>query len=231
MTVLPDGHTDLYYLAYTNQQANYNQGSGSELRHTVGARLWGAPMPVEYNVEFIYQFGSFATGSIQAWSIASAARYNFSERPLKPRVGLRADVASGDRSANSSTLQSFNPLFPSGVYFNLANPVGPINMIDLHPVLDLTLTEKVTLTADWNFFWRESLGDGVYSLSGRLLRPAGNDLSRYIGSSPSLTLVWAASRHVTLLTSYVHVFPGPFIQESGPSLPTDYVTAWVTYKF
>jgi len=84
---------------------------------------------------------------------------------------------------------------------------------------------------DWNFFFRESLGDGIYSLNGRLVRPAGHDLSRYIGSTPSLALVWAASRHVTVLASYVHVFPGPFIEESPPSLATDYVTGWVTYKF
>lgn len=231
LALLPDGHADLYYLGYNNQQAEFNQGAGNELRHTLGTRLWGAPMPVEYNVECMFQFGKFGDGSIQAWSIASAARYNFSETPLKPRLGLRADVASGDRNASSSNLQSFNPLFPSGVYFNLANPVGPINMIDLHPILDLSLTEKVTLTADWNFFWRESLGDGIYSLSGRLLRPAGSDLSRYIGSTPSLTMIWAATRHATLLTSYVHVFPGPFIQESPPSLASDYFTAWWTYKF
>ncbi|MDB5385212.1 MAG: hypothetical protein JWM11_858 [Planctomycetaceae bacterium] len=231
LELLPDGHADLYYLGYTNGQAQFNQGAGNELRHTVGTRLWGAPMPVEYNIESMFQFGQYGSGSIQAWSIASAARYNFSYRPLKPRVGLRADIASGDRNANSSNLQSFNPLFPSGAYFNLANPVGPINMIDLHPTLDLTLSEKLSLSADWTFFWRESLGDGVYSLSGRLLRPAGSDLSRYIGSTPSLTMVWAASQHVTLLTSYVHVFPGPFIKESPPSLSSDYFTAWVTYKF
>ena len=228
---LPDGHVDLYYLGFTNSQASYNQIAGSELRHTIGTRVWGGPMPFEYNVECMFQFGQFGEGSIQAWSVASAARYNFSTTALKPRLGLRADIASGDRNSNSANLQSFNPLYPSGVYFNLANPVGPINMIDLHPTLDLSLTEKLTFTADWNFFWRESLGDGIYSLSGRLLRPAGNDLSRYIGNTPSMTLVWAASRHVTVLASYVHVFPGPFIQESPPDLPTDYVTGWVTYKF
>jgi hypothetical protein len=131
-------------LGYENQQAHFNQDTGYELRHTLGTRLWGAPMPVEYNVEFMFQFGKFGAGSIQAWSIASAARYNFSERPLKPRLGLRFDVASGDQNASSPNLQSFNPLFPSGAYFNLANPVGPINMIDLHPILDLRNDRRIT---------------------------------------------------------------------------------------
>ena len=104
-------------------------------------------------------------------------------------------------------------------------------MIDLHPILDLSLTDTLTLTADWNFFWRESLGDGIYTLGGQLLRPAGQGLARYVGSTPSLTTVWAASRHLTFLTSYVHVFPGEFMQQSPPSKPIDYFTAWLTYKF
>lgn len=231
LDLLPDGHTDLYYLGYLNEQAAFNQGAGQELRHTLGTRLWGAPMPFEYNVESMFQFGSFANGTIRAWSIASAARYNFSDLPMKPRVGLRADVASGDRDANADTLQSFNPLFPAGVYFNLANPVGPINIIDLHPNLDLAMTSKLHFSADWNFFWRENTNDGIYSLSGRLVRPAGNSLSRYIGSTPALTTVWNPTRHVTLLTGYVHVFPGAFIDQSPPSLATDYLTTWFTYKF
>jgi hypothetical protein len=229
--VLPDGHADLYYLGFENANASFNQVPGHELRHTLGTRLWGAPLPWEYNVELMYQFGTFNSGEIQAWSVASAARYNFSERPLKPRLGLRADVASGDKNRNSPNLQSFNPLFPSGIYFNLANPVGPINMIDLHPILDLTLSATISLTADWNFFWRESLGDGIYALSGALVRPAGPSRARYVGSSPSLTMIWAANRHITVLASYVHVFPGEFILQEPPSKPVDYFTTWLTYKF
>ena len=60
---------------------------------------------------------------------------------MSDRRGLRFDVASGDSNEQSPTLNTFNPLFPSGVYFNLANPVGPSNIIDLHPTLDLTLTD------------------------------------------------------------------------------------------
>ena len=36
----------------------------------------------------------------------------------------------------------------SGMYFNLLNPVGPLNMIDLHPTLDLYVGEKLTLSLD-----------------------------------------------------------------------------------
>jgi hypothetical protein len=224
-------NVDLYYLGYQNQHANFDQTPGAELRHSVGTRLWGRPMPWEYNLEYVYQFGTFAGGAISAWTAAHAARYTFETLPLRPRPGIRFDVASGNRDANGSGTQTFNPMFPSGAYFNLTGPFGPQNIIDLHPTLDLHLNSQLTLTADWNFFWRTSLDDGIYRLSGTLLASGQNSQARYIGSSPAVTLVWTPQRHVSVLLSYVHVFPGPFIQQATPGESIDYVTGWLTYKF
>jgi hypothetical protein len=230
LPLLPQGHVDLYYLGFENHDAVYVQGTGYELRNTLGTRLWGKPLPWEYNVEYDWQFGRFGTGNIEAWSAANAIRYNLSDSPLKPRLGLRFDVTSGDNNPNSPNLQTFNPLFPSGIYFNLLNPVGPYNMVDLHPTLDLYAGEKVTLSIDWDFYWRESLGDGVYTIGGAPLRP-GIAGPRYVGNSPAVTIVWNATRHLTLLASYVHFFPGPFFQDNPPDKNTDYFTVWLDYKF
>jgi hypothetical protein len=229
LAVLPDGHTDLYYLGFENDLAAYSQGTGRELRHSLGTRIWGRPMPWEYNGEYVWQFGSFGHGEIDAWTAANAIRYNFQGLPLSPRFGVRFDVASGDRNPRSPNLQTFNPLFPSGAYFNLANPIGPQNIIDLHPVLDLNFGEKVTLTADWNFFWRESLDDGIYSLAGVPIRPGTPSRASYIGSSPSVTAVWQVTRHTAILASYVHFFPGPYLQENPPAKAIDYVTVWIDF--
>ncbi|MDB5305949.1 MAG: hypothetical protein JWO38_151 [Gemmataceae bacterium] len=222
---------DVYYLGFENKQASFDQRSGYELRHSIGTRIWGRPKPLEYNLEYVYQFGTFGGGRISAWTAANAVRYTLEDLPLKPRPGVRFDVASGNRDAASPNLQTFNPLFPAGAYFNLAGPFGPLNIIDLHPTLDLTLTDKLTLSADWNFFWRESLGDGVYLLSGALLASGLKSGARYIGSSPAATVVWNPARHVTVLTSYVHVFPGPFLKDATPGKPVDFVTTWLTYRF
>jgi hypothetical protein len=227
---LPKGNVDLYYLGFQDEQADYVQGPGSELRHTVGARIWGNPLPWEYNLEYDWQFGTFNSGQIEAWSAANAVRYNFSDEPLKPRVGIRLDATSGDNDPNSENLQTFNPLFPSGVYFNLLNPVGPLNLIDLHPTVDLTLNDETKFGFDWDFYWRESLNDGAYRISGTPLRP-GIDGARYLGSSPAATLVWDPTRHITVLISYVHFFTGPFFESNLPDKSTDYFTTWVDYKF
>jgi hypothetical protein len=227
---LNQGNVDLYYLGFENKQALYVQGPGSELRHSLGTRLWGKPLPWEYNLEYVWQLGAFGPGTIEAWTVAHAVRYNFSDLPLKPRLGLRFDIASGDNNRSSPNLQTFSPLFPSGMYFNLLNPVGPLNMIDLHPTCDLYAGEKITLGLDCDFFWRESLGDGVYRISGTPLRP-GIGGGRFVGSSPAITVVWNATRHLSMLASYVHFFPGPFFKENPPDKATDYFTTWLNYEF
>jgi hypothetical protein len=230
LSLLSDGHTDLYYLGFENKDAVYVQGRGYELRNTLGMRLWGRPLPWEYNLEYDWQFGRFGSGNIDAWSAANAIRYNLSELPLRPRLGLRFDFTSGDHDPATGNLQTFNPLFPSGMYFNLLNPVGPLNMIDLHPTVDLYAGEKVTVSFDWDFFWRESLGDGVYRISGAPLR-TGTGGPRYVGNSPAVIVVWNATRHLSVLTSYVHFTPGAYFEANPPDKPTDYFTTWLDYKF
>ena len=103
--------------------------------------------------------------------------------------------------------------------------------IDLHPVLNLHPTEKVAMIADWDFFWRESLNDGLYTLAVTPLRTGQKSDERYVGSSPSLTLAWNPTRHITILTSYVHFFAGPFLKETPPGKDMDYFTTWTDYKF
>ncbi|SDZ17064.1 Alginate export [Nitrosomonas sp. Nm33] len=134
---LPDGHADLYYLGFENKQGVFAQGTAHEVRHTLGTRLWGQPLPWEYNVELIWQFGRFGAGNIEAWAVATNLHYNLSNLPLRPRLGLTVDITSGDRNPASANLQTYNPLFPTGAYFNLADLLGPSNFIHVHPSVDI----------------------------------------------------------------------------------------------
>jgi hypothetical protein len=231
LPILPDGHSDLYYLGYKNRKATFDQGVAHERRHSLGIRLWGRPLPWDYDFELISQFGRFRSDDIQAWAVASATHYTFDSLPLRPRLGLRADITSGDRNPNSANLQTFNPLFPTGAYYNLADTTGPQNLIHVHPVLDLHFGEQLTITTDWGFFWRQSLKDGVYRLSGSLLRTGQLSRERYVGSAPALTIAWTPTRHVTVVASYVRFFAGQFFKETPPGKDLDYFTTWIAYKF
>jgi hypothetical protein len=101
-------------------------------RRARGARPWRTSGPLDYNLEIVAQTGRFGDDDIRAWTIASDTGYRI-EAAGSPRVGLRADITSGDRNPGDTRLGTFNPLFPKGAYFGLIASAGPANRMDLHP--------------------------------------------------------------------------------------------------
>lgn len=144
---------------------------------------------------------------------------------------MKADVASGDRDLTDGTLGTFNALFPKGAYFSEADLLGPYNLMDLHPSVELSLTERISLTSDFDFFWRQSTNDGIYGIPGNLIRSGRAGSARYVGSQANLQIEWRLDRHISLTSIYLHFFPGAFLKETQPGRNVDFVAAWVTYKF
>ncbi|MCW5606866.1 MAG: alginate export family protein, partial [Nitrosomonas sp.] len=173
----------------------FAQGTAHEVRHTLGTRLWGQPLPWEYNVELIWQFGRFGSGNIDAWAVATNMHYSLSDLPFCPQLGLTLDITSGNRNPDSANLQTYNPLFPTGAYFNLADLLGPSNFIHVHPSVDFYFGTKLRMTLDWVFFWRESTHDGLYSIATLSIRSVQISRERFSGSSPAVTMSWNVSRH------------------------------------
>ena len=231
LPMVPGGHIDLYYFGIERDQATYNQGSGREERHSIGTRLWGEAKGLDYNFEAVYQFGSFRTGDINAWTVASDTGYTFKSAPLTPRLGLKADVASGDGNPGDSDLGTFSALFPKGAYFSETDLIGPANIIDLHPSIEVHFSHKIKLSADWDFFWRESTRDGIYGIAVNLLRSGQQSDANYIGSQPQARLDWEMNRHLSVALVYAHFFPGDYLKQTPPGKDVDYGSAWATYKF
>ena len=173
---------DLYYIGYNNDRAVFNQGAGDERRHTLGTRFFGAARGWDWNFEAFYQFDDFDAGAISAWSVASDTGYTFAALPLFPRLGLRAGIISGDEDPADPDLQTFNPLFPKGKYFDEIGLLGPYNLIDVHPILTVTISEEWELRAAAALYWRESSEDGLYDNGGGLIRPDRGREARFIGT-------------------------------------------------
>lgn len=227
---LPGGNVDLYYFGLDRKSARYDQGLAQELRHTIGTRIWGRPQSWDYNFELVYQWGNFGTGQIRAWTVASDTGYTFRSSPWKPRIGAKADITSGDKDPADPDLQTFHPLFPRGAYFGQIAATGPLNHIDLHPELRMNPHERVTLTLAWLFFWRQNARDGLYGVSGNVLR-TGLGSARFVGSQPSVQIDCQLDRHITFTVNYAHFFAGDFLKQAPPGKDTDYLGAWVTYRF
>jgi hypothetical protein len=225
------GNVDLYYFGLHRKKAAFNEGAGREERHSVGTRVWGHPGSWDYNFEGLFQWGSFGQGNIRAWTSASDTGYTVRSWSVHPRFGLKADIASGDKDPRDPNLQTFNALFPKGAYFSEADLIGPSNFVDVHPSVSLPLMKRAIITAESDFFWRESIHDGIYGVAVNLLRSGQANPERYIGSTASTALEFRLDRHTTLTWEYLHFFPGPYLTQSPPGKSVNYVTAWATYKF
>jgi hypothetical protein len=227
---------DTYYLGLDRKTATFNRGTGQEVRHTIGGRL-SRPIAEkkaswDFDYEALWQFGTFGSANIRAWTVASETGYRLPNVRLKPRFSAKADVSSGD-DPRTNTLGTFNPLFPKGNYFGVlatAGP-GPINFIDVHPRAEATLPHGVTASVDWIFQWRESLRDGVYSVPGFLIIPAGKSDARYVGQRPGTEVRWQANGHLWFQADYGIFYAGKFVKESQPGRNLNYWALWAGYKF
>ena len=228
---LPGGNVDLYYLGLDRSNASFDQGTAHELRHSLGSRIWGHKADWDYNLEFVYQFGSFGSGSIQAWTAASEFGFTFENTPLKPRLVLKANATSGDDNPNDADLQTFNPLFPRGAYYGEPAVIGPANHIDIHPQLELALAKNVTLTPGWDCFWRENTHDGIYGPAVNLIQSGKTSNARYVGNQAEVMLEWRLDRHLTFAVDYARFFAGDFLKASTPGKDVDYVSGWLAFKF
>ncbi len=222
---------DLYYIGYNNDRAVFNQGAGDERRYTLGTRFFGAARGWDWNFEAFYQFGDFDAGAISAWSVASDTGYAFAALPLSPRLGLRAGIISGDEDPADPDLETFNPLFPKGKYFDEIGLLGPYNLINVHPILTFTISEEWELRAAAALYWRESSEDGLYDNGGGLIRADGGSDARFIGSQTELVLSYSPLREVNFKISYSRFEAGRFIEETGRDDTIHFVGAEVRLWF
>jgi hypothetical protein len=227
---LPGIKLDFYYLGLHNPHTVYAQGAGSEERHTVGTRFFGKLGHWDFNHEVVYQFGHFGSGDIRAWSVATDQGYTFDNVWGTPRLGLKAAIASGDRSTNNANLQTLNPLFPRGNYFTEAALLGPQNFFDVHPCLQLRPFPKWTFETGVDFYWRESLADGIYTPGSSVIYRGNPNFARFVGTDFSFVIGWQATRHINVSTGYTHFFAGQFIHQNGGE-DVNYGTVWASYKF
>ncbi|MEO5914190.1 MAG: alginate export family protein [Luteolibacter sp.] len=227
---LPDGHVDLYYLGLERDDAVFEQGTGDERRNSFGTRLWGKPGGWDYNYEALIQTGTFGDADIVAWTIATDTGFTWKSSPFTPRLGFKADIASGDGDPSDGSLNTFNALFPKQPYFSEASLIAPANIMDLHPSLSLDLSDQVTLTTSWNVFWKQRVNDAVYAPPGRPLVAAGQSDSRYVGNQVNLELEWQLRENISWTFYYSHFFVGPAITGDG-GRDVDFFGTWASLEF
>ena len=220
---------DLYYLGIHREHGRYASGTGDEHRHTIGAREFGEWNQWDWNAEEALQAGSFGSDSILAWTASLDSGYTWDAK-LQPRLGLKADVTSGDHDAKDGQQETFDALFFKSGYFNDASLLRPQNIIDVHPNLGLQLTRTLSANGGANWFWRYSQNDAVYAVPGFIAIPARASASSYVGAAVDLNLEWRIQRHIVWQASYVHFFSGNYIRQAGGG-DVNYFSTTISFLF
>lgn len=238
---------DLYYFGLHRRGAVYLQGTGLEQRHTLGARFWShdwghekAAHPFGYNLELIGQAGHFGPGRIRAYYASAIGHYHVARWPLTPTWRLATDVISGDQDRSDPDLQAFNALFPRPFFGSAITPLGPGNLLDLHPGVELHFGATMQLLASVAWLWRQSRGDAVYGATAVPLLPSGFvpgqsepplPTHRYIGRQFTAEWNWQTTRHLALGFTYAWVPAGDYLRATTPGRTLTYYKPSVLFQF
>lgn len=232
LNIQKGGNFDFYYLGIRRDGAEFEEGIEKEIRHTLATRYWKSGGGFIYNLEAAYQFGKFGKGNIDAWTMAIELGYTFEQIKFKPSINLRNDYISGDQKAGDGKLQTFNPLYPKGGYFGFNPLIGPANLIDLHPYLTLSLTDKLSMQADVVFNWRYAPGDGIYRPGGNFNTAGSISDHRFIGTTYLLSADYKFNNNLSFSCGGQYFRVGNFIKDIVPLWDdSQFFNAQVSYKF
>ena len=204
-------------------------GAGRDERDTVSVRLSGRVAPFDYEVEGVKQYGDFKGLDVDAWFFSGVVGRSFAGVKWSPRVALRLDVASGDDNPNDGELNTFNPLSPQPAA--LRTDLGFGNMILLQPEVTARPMPKLMVGANTAGMWRQSTQDGVYALSGMVLRSATEGDSRYIGWRTGVFARYAINPFVSITGVANYTKAGDFLEQTTHSSDQSYVGTFLGLRF
>lgn len=229
-TFVPSSGIDVYYLGFENNHALYSIGTGVERRHSVGGRVFGTHGQWDWDWEALGQFGSFGAQDLLAWGFSTDTGYGFSVADWKARAGIKATIGSGDTNPRDGKLGTYGGLFPKLAYFNQAGLLGASNVMDLQPSLTLKPIPRLKLTLSWDFIWRQTTNDAVYTSVATPIPGTAGRAGRYTGSQLAFDVYWQVDRHIVMNAGLVHVDVAKVLSAVGGH-NTNFVYLSAAYTF
>jgi len=222
---------DLYYLGLWKRNSDFDGTEGRELRHSIGTRIWKNNGNWKYDFEAVFQFGKHAGTSLRAYTLSSNSSYTFQDVKLQPTLGLKTELISGDKHADDNRIQTFNPLYPRGAYFGLVALIGPSNLYDIHPSIDLALTKNLNFGIDYDMFWRWSINDGLYAPNMQLLYSGQGTNKSFIGTQLGSNIEYDPNPYLSFVLEGSWFDAGAFLKEAGTGKDYLYAAFTAQLKF
>lgn len=115
---------------------------------------------------------------------------------MQPRLGFQFDIASGTQHRHGNSQGTFNPLFPNGVYFTLADYTAYANLIHLKPSLTLTPNQCWTVMFAVAGQWRKTTADAVYTEPHTPITGTAGTPGKYTGTYFQIHVDWQMSPYI-----------------------------------
>ena len=224
---------DFYGLNFQSDQRKYKHNSGPENRQTVGFRLYSDLKKFNFEIEGTYQAGQFNSLSIDAYNVFADLNITILQKK-KARIGLAANISSGDKNNSDNKLNTYNLLYAKPAY-GLAIPLGSANLISINPYFKITPVPKLNILTQVFFLQVNSNQDGLYSPFMTMVRPqpetTSNSNSMYMGTFFVLETSYQQSENFTFYFDASYFNVGGFLKETGKGKDLTYVSFKSTFKF
>lgn len=194
-------------------------------RKTLSLRYAGRAEAWTIEGEAIRQWGSAGALDIDAWYATGTLAHGW-RSGWKPKLGLRIDVASGDRDPTDGKLGTYGPLFPRPLTYN--GDLGPHNLTIVQPMLTIQPDARLTLDFTAAGLWRTSTRDGIYGLGGQLLRRGSETRARFFGKRATAAGKFALNPWTTL--GFYTIY-GDVSERFKPGRDLVYAASYATFRF
>lgn len=232
---IPNHIVDLYFLGLNDRGffVNANNRFGDLDVYTIGSRFAGRTGGFDYDVEGAGQWGKWDGDEIHAWMFAADGGYTFKDVPMKPRIGVGFDYASGDDTPGDRSHDTFNQLYPTGhAFLGYMDLVGRQNIISPNVNFTLKPHKDVTLQTYYYHFWLDSDRDALYNAGGLpTRRNMAGAFGGDVGDELDVTVKWQVDAHSAFLVGWSHFWPDNFIGGTGASRDADFIYVQYQLRF
>ena len=202
-----------FFLSRDRASARYQEGTASDRRRTIGARLSATTVQWDYAVQASRQYGSFGSNGIRAFGFAGDFGWHPQVR-FTPRMGVSFGYASADRRRDDH-LDTFDVIYPNLGYFTDAPVYYPGNTADIQPNVSIDASRSLRLRAGSDAVFRISKNDAVYGVPGVPLLPGNGTGPSFVAALSFLRAEWTASAHIGVTLSFVHGSTSTLIRHAG----------------
>lgn len=225
LEVMDGSRIDVFAYDSTRANARYLDVTADETRYSMGFRLFGKSGAYDYDGQLVRQTGDVGSKKIDAWGWLSTAGYTFAEARYAPRIGVKANIFSGDRASTPGRIETFVAPYPRTPLYTDAGWFAMMNQSSLHADVSWKFTPKWSLNVGATQLWRASRGDAIYfgPTSAPLAPSAGG--GKDVGLLYNLTSSYDVNRFLNVQLFYTYVDPGTALVSAGGGA-SNFVGLW-----